>query len=97
MWKGKAAEPDGFPTVYYSFLCMLAESLDGFRFRGQVVLYEQKGCVIFPIHKGERAEPAAYNTCGGSAEAPHPLAAHKHTSGDCLAPFLNAVLCFSNE
>lgn len=51
MWKGKAAEPDGFPTVYF-FLSMLAESLDGFRFRGQVVCFTSKKAVLyFPCTK----------------------------------------------
>lgn len=53
MWKRKAAEPNGFPTVDYFFLSMLAESLDGFRFRGQVVFSASKKAVLyFPFTKG---------------------------------------------
>lgn len=52
MWKGKTAEPDGFPAVYYFFLSLLAESLDGFRFRGQVVCFTSKKAVLyFPFTK----------------------------------------------
>lgn len=89
-------------VCYYFFLSMLAELLNGFRFQGQVEFFfcEQKKkkkklmlyflCAKVSVQSQELILPV------GTAQMRRTPSEHTNTNNgqDCLAPFLDAVLCF---